>query len=217
MKDIVKRPEIQKQSTEIDAIVKKCDIQFTFTNLSSKAWKDNRAIIQRRADVFAYSPNKTEAYAGFNLTTATASKIMGVYLRIYTWKTVSVHVLGTDAGLMEEINGWMHCLLLAFESGHPETYCVDNDYDPLLHANPALWVAHQIHPEDPKFETTSITLPCKNTRWVPDVTHPETYRQEYMQAAQKTGCNKCPLFSMGKFCTHLPPDMYSKPAINHKK
>lgn len=217
MKGIIKHLATQIKGTETADFVKRCDIQFTFTNLSSKAWKDNRATIQRRADVFAYNPEHTEAYAGFNLTTATARKIMGVYLRIYTWKTVSVRILGTEIELIEEANGWLHCLLLAFESGHPETYCVDNDYDPLLHANPALWVAHQMHPEDPRFDTTSITLPCKNTRWVPDVTHPEAYREDYLQAAQKTRCDRCPLFDMGKFCTHLPPDMYSKSAIEHKK
>ena len=179
-------------------IADSCDIEFVFTNLNTKLWRDNRLLIQRRADVFAYSPDKTRAYAGFHLNPKTASKVQGVYLRICNWKTVYVHIKGTDVDILEETKGWMYCLLLAFESGHPETYCTVDDYDPAIHTDEAMWMAHIMNPE--QFRSDNITLPCRNVRWNPDIAHPARYRQDYQDAATRCGCTKCPLFDMRRFC-----------------
>lgn len=197
-KDIVTRYEMAGNPQDTPILSGQCDIEFVFTNINTKLWRDNRPLIQRRADVFVYSVDKTKAYAGFQLNPKTASKVLGVYLRIYNWKTVYVHIKGTDVEILEETKGWMHCLLLAFESGHPETYCTLEDYDPAIHTDEAMWFAHLMNPE--YYRSDNMTLPCRNVRWTPDIAHPALYRQAYQDAATKCGCTKCPLFDMRRFC-----------------
>ena len=60
-KDITKRYEITTADGAVAEHAPQCDIEFIFTNLASKSWKDNRLLIQRRADVFAYNPDRTVA------------------------------------------------------------------------------------------------------------------------------------------------------------
>lgn len=211
-KDIVKRYEIVGKDGAIADPATQCDIEFLFTNLSSKAWKTNRLLIQRRADAFIYSPDRRIAYAGFNLTTATARKILDVYLRICTWKTVLVQMRGSDIGIIENGYGWLHCLLLAFASGKPEEYCAIEDYDPAIHARSEMWIAHVMNPET--FRSDSITIPCKCVRWNPDLTNPSKYKQDYYNAAVACGCDRCPLFDMGKFHGNIEKKLENKP---HKR
>lgn len=208
-KDIVKRHEIAQNPQVPSLLAKQCDIEFIFTNLGTKAWKSSRILIQRRADVFAYNPDRTVAYAGFKLTTATARKITDIYLRIYTWKSVFVRVLDNEEATLESLRGWFHCLLLAFASGTPETYCAIEDYDPAVHTDFQMWMAHLLNPE--QFSGDNIFIPCKCVRWAPDITHPGGYRQAYLNAAMECGCYKCPLFDMSRF-----GQRYSK-KIEHKK
>ena len=196
-KDITKRYEITTADGAVAEHAPQCDIEFIFTNLSSKSWKDNRLLIQRRADVFAYNPDRTVAYAGFKLTPATARKITDIYVRIYTWKSVFVRVLDNEEATIESLKGWFHCLLLAFASGTPETYCAIEDYDPAIHTDFQMWMAHLMDPE--RFSGDNIVIPCKCVRWNPDITHPGGYRQAYLNAAMACGCYKCPLFDMSKF------------------
>ena len=196
-KEIVTRYEIAENPQIPPTLSGQCDIEFIFTNLTSKAWKDNRLLIQRRADMFAYNPNKTAAYAGFKLTPATARKLTDIYMRIYTWKSVFVRVLDNEEVTIESLRGWFHCLLLAFASGTPETYCTIDDYDPAIHTDYQMWMAHLMDPE--RFGGDNIVIPCKCVRWNPDITHPSGYRQAYLNAAMACGCYKCPLFDMSKF------------------
>ena len=88
----IKKQNIPETQQEPDLFVDadRCDIQFVFTNLTSPAWKRLRIILQRRATVFMYNPDKTAAYVGFILTPDNARKISDLYLRIYRWKSVFV-------------------------------------------------------------------------------------------------------------------------------
>lgn len=208
MKGIVKRNEIVTTEQVPEQVSGQCDIEFVFTNTSSKAWKTNRLLIQRRADAFAYSPDKTVAYAGFKLNPKTAIKILGVYLRIYNWKSLFIKVRGTDVELPEEANKWMHCLLLAFASGTPETYCAIEDYDPALHTDQDMWLAHVLSPET--FRDDNITIPCRNVQWRPDLRYPAKYKESYMRAARASGCDRCPLFNAGRFCGNLTKKITKK-------
>lgn len=48
-----------------EVVPQQCHIAFVFTKLNLVAWRDIRALVQRRATVFAYNPDKTAVYAGF--------------------------------------------------------------------------------------------------------------------------------------------------------
>ena len=203
----IKKQNIPETQQEPDLFVDadRCDIQFVFTNLTSPAWKRLRIILQRRATVFMYNPDKTAAYVGFILTPDNARKISDLYLRIYRWKSVFVKIKGTDAETMEDMQPWAYCWLLAHANPNPDEYCHIRDYDPQLYTGITGWYDYLA--SEHTWVETRLTLPCRNVDFRPDTKRPDRYREQYARAAHTSGCDKCPLFNIKGFrCTLVNTD-----------
>lgn len=173
------------------------DIEFVFTKLNTKAWQRIRVLLQRRATIFAYNVDKSAAYAGFKITPENAHKVADVYIRIYNWKTIFVHVPGTDVETPKDFESWGHCWIMAHATKDKTNYCQLRDYDPELHAGIVGYREYLL--TAPHVTETNLTLPCKCVRWKPNTKQPNTYKQQYLDAANVYGCTKCPFFNISGF------------------
>lgn len=182
--EVAPLPNIAKQHPE--EYLLQCDIGFIFTNLTHNGWHINKLLLRRRADFFAYTPDKKSACVGFYVTKKNADKVRDIFCRIQNWKSVVVTVRGHKGITPQDYKGWLPCWLTAMYWDDP-LHCRVDEYNPLPHAGPQPW--------DAKIKQYRLTLPCKNVRWRPDIKHPETFELQYMQAAHKSGCDKCPLFT----------------------
>lgn len=200
--EIVKNPQIiSAESTAISAYLQECDIEFVFTRLKRQEWRENRLIIQRRADVFAYNPDKTAAYAGFKLTPENAKKVADLYLRIYRWKSAFVRIKNTDVETLDDINKWAYCWILSHAATDKHKYCTIRNWDPQTYTGIADWREYINRPMG-QIETR-MTLPCKCVWFKPDLSKPGTLREQYLDDARTQGCDKCPLFNMNRFAMRM--------------
>lgn len=181
--DIAPLPNIAEQRPEEYLV--QCDVGFIFTNLAHNGWHMIKLLLRRRADFFAYTPDKKSAYVGFYVTQKNADKVRDIFLRVQNWKSVIVTVRGQKDIAPQDYKSWLPCWLTAMYWKDP-MHCRVNEYNPLSHAGPQHW------DHDPK--QYRLTLPCKRVRWRPDMDHPETFEEQYRSAAEKTGCAKCPLY-----------------------
>ena len=193
-------------------VADKCDVEFVFTRLNIQSWHEIRMLVNRRATVFTYNPTRTAAYAAFKITPYNWQKVRDLCLRVYDWKTVFVRVHGSEAETMTEVSPWLICWISAHED--PKKHCAVRDYNPAYYTVPLLGLEHMLFPS--RFKDSRITIPCRLVQWNPDITHPETYRQEYEKAAKMSGCDRCPFFNMQNFRTRITADGTANPEIEDK-
>ena len=178
-----------------------CDIQFVFTNLTSKAWERLRLVLQRRADVFMYNTERTAAYAGFIITQDNARKIADLYLRIYRWKSVFVKIKDVDTEIMEDIAPWAYCWIMAHTYPVPDQQCLRKDFDPQLYTGITSWWDYIM--EEHTWIEERLTLPCKNVDFRPDTKHPGTYKEQFAQCSRTKGCDRCPFYNINRFRAYV--------------
>lgn len=193
------------ESRDLSLEMQQCDIEFVFTRLTTKTWRETRLILQRRADVFMYSPDKTTAYAGFKITPENAKKVADIYLRIYRWKSAFVRIKNTDVETLDDINNWAYCWIMAHTATDKDKYCNIRNWDPWLHTNQTDWMDYLNRPAT--CLETRMRLPCKCVHFQPDLDKPGQMFEQYMDAARERGCDKCPLFKASQFKMRvLEPD-----------
>lgn len=195
----VKPSNVQKANTTDVSIrtLADCDLQLVFTNLSARSWHSMRLILQHRADVFMYNPDKTSAFAGFIITPDNMRKVLDVYLRVYNWKSVFIKIKGSNIETTTEGTKWIHCWIMAHVYANPDDHCHNKNFDPQLYTGITGWYDYINEPHT--WIEDRLDLPCKNISWKPDTRHPGTYKKQYMEACQCSGCNKCPFFNINKF------------------
>ena len=203
--EIVKNPQIIKaESTALSTGLQQCDIEFVFTRLKTQTWRENRLILQRRATVFAYNPDKTAAYAGFKLTPDNAKKVADLYYRIYRQQGVFVKIKGIAVENIDELYKWAHCWILSHAATDKHKYCTIRNWDPQTYTGIADWREYINRPMG-QIETR-LNLPCKCVWFKPDLSKPGTLREQYLDDARTQGCNKCPLFNMNRFAMRMLED-----------
>lgn len=171
------------------------DLELLFTNLRIRSWQTLRLLLQRRANVFAYSPDKESAVAGFIITPDNMRKVLDIYLRVYNWKSVIVKIKGSTIDTATEGNKWIHCWIQAH--ANTDEWCLNKDFDPQLYTGITGWYDYLNKPHT--WIEDRLTLPCKNVRWRPDTTRPGDYKSQYAKACRTQGCDRCPFFNINRF------------------
>lgn len=192
-------PKIVRQKQDFGELTKNdCDIGFVFTRLDIASWDHLKPLIQRRATIFAYNPDKTAAFAGFVITAANCRKVSEICSKVYSMKGVFVHIPGTDIETMNDVSAWIHCWLESFAFQNKDIYCSVYDYDPELYTG---LTRYRDYLDNPVSESEwRLTLPCKCSR--PEklrTDHPETFMQQCLDTARAKGCDRCPLFNISRF------------------
>lgn len=207
-KDIVKRYEIVSKDGAIADPATQCDIEFLFTNLSSKAWKTNKALIQRNASIFAYTSDKNTARAAFCITPSNARKVDDIYCRVHNWKSVEIFIPQCGTFSAGECNKWLRCWILSHSTKNKAEYCQIHNWDPQLYTGITNWVDYVYQPHN--WIEIRLNLPCKAVRFRPNTNQPKKYLEQYIAAVHESGCDKCPLFNIGCFSARsLGADEYT--------
>lgn len=181
-----------------DIVPNQCHIAFVFTKLHLVAWRDIRPLIQRRATFFAYNPDKTAAYAGFVITATNWRKVAEIAFRVFRMRGVFVNIPGTDIETMNDVSPWIHCWLESFAFQNKDEYCCVNDYNPEIYGS---ITQYRDYLADEVSDTEwRLTLPCRNAQpRQMSSDRPERFRQLCLDSARAVGCDRCPLFNIGRF------------------
>lgn len=181
-----------------EVVPQQCHIAFVFTKLNLVAWRDIRALVQRRATVFAYNPDKTAVYAGFVVTATNWRKVAEIAFRVFRMRGVFVNIPGTDIETMNDVSPWIHCWLESFAFQNKDEYCCVYDYNPEVYGSMTQYrdyLADEV--SDAEWR---LTLPCRNAQ--PrhlSSDRPERFRQLCIDSARAEGCDRCPLFDIARF------------------
>lgn len=180
-----------------EVVPQQCHIAFVFTKLNLVAWRDIRPLVQRRATVFAYNPDKTAVYAGFVITAENWRKVAEIAFRVFRMRGVFVNIPGTDIETMNDVSPWIHCWLESFAFQNKDEYCSVPEYNPELYGSITQYRDYLNDVSESEFR---LTLPCKNA-WPKNMSsnRPEQFQQLCLDAARAEGCDRCPLFNLSRF------------------